>query len=167
MAGSGVGLEIRRAEIADLEALAHLEALAFADAWSSKSLADELAKASTRLWLASLEGQTVAYACFLTILDESELLRLAVLPEHRRDGLGRRMLSHCLHLVEASGSRLCHLEVRADNVAARRLYESLGFVVSGRRPGYYRDLSTDGTDDAVDAVLYQRPLDTDSEAKSR
>ncbi len=161
MARCDDGLEIRRAKSTDLDDLARLEASSFPDAWSKASLADGLARPEGQMWLGRLGEETVAYACFLTVLDESELLRLAVLPQRQRAGHGRRLLCHCLERLEASGSVvLCHLEVRADNFPARRLYESLGFAVSGRRPDYYRH-AADGTisnSNAVDAILYQRPM---------
>lgn len=169
-------LEIRRVIPADLDDLARLEASSFPDPWSRGSLAESLAKPGGHLWLGHLGEETVAYACFLTVLDESELLRLAVHPRWRRSGLGRRLLCHGLTCLEASGSIvLCHLEVRADNSPARHLYESLGFTVSGRRPDYYRQAaaptthrpapaSTGKISDAVDAVLYQRPMQGDGRA---
>jgi ribosomal-protein-alanine N-acetyltransferase len=64
---------------------------------------------------------------------ESEILNLAVAPEFRRQGLGRRLIRHVLDLRPG---RYC-LEVRESNHGARAFYESLGFRVAGRRPTYY------------------------------
>jgi ribosomal-protein-alanine N-acetyltransferase len=64
---------------------------------------------------------------------ESELLNLAVDPTYRRRGIGRRLISH----FTAKYLGTLWLEVRESNVSARKLYESLGFIEAGRRPGYY------------------------------
>lgn len=65
---------------------------------------------------------------------ENEVLNLAVAPAARRRGIARQLLRHAL---EASPGDW-FLEVRASNLAAIRLYESLGFEAAGHRPGYYR-----------------------------
>ena len=66
---------------------------------------------------------------------EREILFIAVDPAYRRRGIGKRLLDH-----ELAG-RCCEwfLEVRASNLAAIRLYESLGFQTAGRRQDYYLD----------------------------
>jgi ribosomal protein S18 acetylase RimI-like enzyme len=52
---------------------------------------------------------------------------LAVHPEHRRKGVARRLLLAGLESARSKGAPRISLEVRADNVSARRLYSSLGF----------------------------------------
>jgi len=81
---------------------------------------------------------------------EAELLRIAVAPEARRQGLARRLL-------EASDTILCrqkiselHLEVRTSNEAARTLYEAQGWLFLNIRKAYYRD--------GEDAAVYARKL---------
>lgn len=134
----------------DLDALAQLESKAFHAPWSYKALAAELAKNTTACWL--LDGpatdarSTVAYACFQVLLDEAELLRIAVDPAARRQGLAHKLLTHGLEQLRQRGVQTCHLEVRADNTAAVGLYERLGFQTVGRRRGYYRD--------GADALLF-------------
>jgi ribosomal-protein-alanine N-acetyltransferase len=72
-------------------------------------------------------------ACREVAPDEREILNLAVDPARRRTGVGRALVGAAL----GSGGRW-FLEVRASNIAAIRLYESAGFEVCGRRPGYYQ-----------------------------
>lgn len=96
-----------------------------------------------------------AYAAFRTVLDEAELLRVATRPEARRRGLARRLLERGFETLVERGVATCHLEVRDDNVAALRLYETLGFERVGRRPSYYAD--------GCDAALLSKTLRTESE----
>ena len=66
---------------------------------------------------------------------EREVLNLAVAPECRRQGVGRRLLESLLR--DASGA--IFLEVRESNSAARNTYKSIGFREVGARTKYYQD----------------------------
>lgn len=129
----------RALRAADLDTLAELETHGFDVPWSREALTAELAKATTRSWCFEDDDGLAAYALFQVVADEAELLRIAVDPEQRRRGLGRRLLDHALEELAAEGVSTCHLEVRADNTAAHGLYRRLGFEITGRRRVYYRD----------------------------
>ena len=153
---------VRRVEPADAGALAELETRAFADGWSEQALAGTLANSTTLGWLLAplpAEGSeapipVAGYTLYGTVVDEADLLRIAVLPGRRRRGLGRWLLASTLERLRRDhGVRTCHLEVRADNVAAQGLYLQVGFETSGRRPGYYPD--------GTDALLFRCSLADD------
>jgi ribosomal-protein-alanine N-acetyltransferase len=76
---------------------------------------------------------------FRVVADEMELLSLAVTPAWRRQGLACWLTRLALAVAGRKGARAAFLEVRSANAPARRLYASLGFVETGRRPGYYQD----------------------------
>ncbi len=115
-----------------------LERAAFDDPWSEALLAGEIASSSLLL-LARAADRAVAYAAFLEVAGEAELLRVAVDPGSRRRGLGRRVVEAGLVALGERGVARCHLEVRPDNEAALALYRTLGFEVAGLRPAYYSD----------------------------
>lgn len=71
------------------------------------------------------------------VLDEAEVLTIAVDPACRRQGCGRRLLSAHLDSLARRGARQLFLEVGETNEAARHLYERMGFREIGRRPAYY------------------------------
>ena len=158
---------VRRATARDVEALAALEAASFAAPWSRHDVAASLAEAGA-LGLIAASGAEVpphdamsagrspdpiaAYALFRRVLDEVELLRVAVAPAARRRGIARLLVSRGLRELAADGVRVCHLEVRAGTAAAIALYETLGFALAGRRARYYADGET--------ALLFARPLST-------
>jgi [ribosomal protein S18]-alanine N-acetyltransferase len=75
------------------------------------------------------------------IMDEAEILTLAVSPGARRQGLGGALLAEFLHAAQARGALHAFLEVAADNTAARALYAQAGFVEAGIRRGYYASAS--------------------------
>jgi ribosomal-protein-alanine N-acetyltransferase len=109
-------------------------------------LAKELALPEAAVDLAQSDGVAVGYASWRRGVGEVELLRVAVLPEHRRNGVAAALLHHGLGAPATRSSERVHLEVREGNLAARALYERVGFEVVGRRRGYYPNGET--------AVLY-------------
>jgi [ribosomal protein S18]-alanine N-acetyltransferase len=88
------------------------------------------------------------------VAGEAELLTIAVAPEARRRGLGRKLVSRFVYQAQLRGAERAFLEVAADNPAAIALYESAGFAAAGRRKGYY--LTPDGL--RVDALVLAREL---------
>ena len=86
--------------------------------------------------------------------DEAELLTLAVGPEARRQGTGRRLVAAFLVAAHGRGAVRAFLEVAADNNAAIVLYLQAGFTVCGRRRAYYRT----ATGQTVDALVMDRAL---------
>ena len=85
---------------------------------------------------------------------EAELLTIAVLPEARRLGLGRRLVGRFIYQARLRGADSACLEVAEDNADARALYLAAGFAEAGRRRGYYR--TPEGK--AVDALVLVRSL---------
>ncbi len=83
------------------------------------------------------------------VLDEAEILTLAVRTDARRLGLGARLTGAAADLAAAHGAHRLFLEVAEDNVAARALYERCGFRSAGRRRGYYARADAR----AVDALI--------------
>lgn len=127
---------VRRAEERDLEALVELERRAFAEPWSRRALAGQLAHPRGLTLVAAHAGELQGYAGFLDLGGEVELLRVAVDPARRRRGLGRRLVEAGLARL---GAAVCRLEVRAEDRGARAFYHRLGFAEDRRRRRYYAD----------------------------
>jgi len=89
-------------------------------------------------------GVIVGFMLAWSVADELHLLELATARAHRRKGHARALLDELLALAKKDAKRLVLLEVRRSNVAAIRLYESLGFELTGVRPRYYADNDEDG-----------------------
>lgn len=124
--------------------VAALEKLCFPDPWSERSVASELDNPLS-CWLVAVEGDRVAgYVGSQTVLDESDMMNLAVHPEDRRRGIARELVTALIAMLKKRGSRCLTLEVRASNDAAQALYESLGFQTVGRRKNYYLKPREDG-----------------------
>jgi ribosomal-protein-alanine N-acetyltransferase len=92
--------------------------------------------------------ETSGFALGRVIVDEAELLTLAVAPEQRRKGVALRMLLNLEQAAKSRGAATCFLEVAASNTPAIALYHSAGYREAGRRRGYYKQ--ADGmTEDAL------------------
>ena len=88
--------------------------------------------------MAEGRGTVLGYAIAHRAADEAEILNVGVAPAHRRQGVGRALVEQLLAALRDAGARVVYLEVRASNVIARRLYESMGFQEVARRARYYR-----------------------------
>ena len=120
--------------------VAELEKICFGSAaWSENSIASEL-KNQLSLWLVALDGETVAgYVGSQTVMDESDMMNVAVHPDCRRQGIAEELINALTDALREKESRCLTLEVRASNEPAKKLYEKLGFVSVGLRKNYYRN----------------------------
>ena len=119
--------------------VAELEKICFSDPWSEKSVASELSNPLS-LWLvAEEEGRVAAYIGSQTVMDETDMMNVAVHPDFRRRGLGEQLVMQLVARLKENGSHCLLLEVRASNAPAIGLYEKLGFAQIGRRKNYYRN----------------------------
>ena len=123
--------------------VAALEKVCFSDPWSEKSVASELEN-PLFCWLVALDGETVAgYVGSQTVMDETDMMNVAVHPDFRRQGVARALILALIGELKKRGSRCLTLEVRASNDPARTLYESLGFAHVGTRRNYYQNPKED------------------------
>ena len=123
--------------------VAELERICFADPWSEKSVASELDN-KWALWLVALDGDTVVgYIGSQTAVDETDVMNVAVHPDHRRQGIAEALIEKLVQELKARGSHALMLEVRASNAPAISLYEKLGFLQVGLRKNYYRNPKED------------------------
>ncbi|WP_292228799.1 ribosomal protein S18-alanine N-acetyltransferase [Brevundimonas sp.] len=118
--------------MSDPARLAALHAEAFAAPWSEAEFADLLQQAGV-FAVEEADG----FILIRGVLDEAEILTLAVRPSARRIGLGGRLVGQGAVRAAQAGAVRLFLEVAEDNVAARALYERAGFAQIGRRKAYY------------------------------
>jgi ribosomal-protein-alanine N-acetyltransferase len=86
----------------------------------------------------SMQGeQVVGYHCFWCVADELHIINIAVDQRCRRRGIGRLLIKRALDSACHGNAQTAFLEVRKSNYPARKLYEGMGFQVTGERPNYY------------------------------
>lgn len=130
----------------DFAAVAALEAACFRSPWTREMRMRELRDSDVaRVYLLRTPHQRVTAFCACWFLvDELHINTIAVDPARRREGLALKLVQHVCRDAAAAGARRATLEVRRSNVAARRLYERLGFTVEAVRPRYYSEPDEDG-----------------------
>lgn len=132
-------IRIRQMTAWEVPSVAELEKACFSLPWSEKSVGEELSNPLS-LWLVAMDGERLmGYVGSQTVLDETDMMNLAVAEGCRRQGVAEALVTALVSQLRQRGSRCLTLEVRASNTPARNLYQKLGFAEIGRRPGYYRN----------------------------
>lgn len=151
---------LRTGHVEDLDAVMAIMDRAFqpcfGEAWTRSQCAGILPMHGVTLTIASLRGVIVGFALARTVVDEAELLLLAVDPDSQGGGVGRALLDRFIIDSRSMGARHIHLEVRDGNDAIQ-LYRHTGFELIGRRRDYYK--SADGR--RFDALTMSIPKESD------
>jgi ribosomal-protein-alanine N-acetyltransferase len=142
-------IELMPAGLVHAELLAGIHKVCFQQPWAAGSMSEILAMPGCRALVAVDGGSLVPSAeppgpagmvIWSTILDEAEIMTLAVLPPWRRRGVGGALLDAAMDGARAGGACTMFLEAAADNAAALALYGSRGFERVGLRKKYYGDV---------------------------
>jgi len=142
-------INIRRMSSTDLERIRALDHISFSLPWPDSSFKFEVEENEvSRCWVAETplaEGSMYIVAMIVAwlIVDEVHIATLAVDPAFRRQGIAQRLLAFTLIDAVRSGAACSFLEVRAGNLAARRLYSLFGYEEVGIRKRYYQDNGED------------------------
>lgn len=135
---------------ADLARAYQIETRAHTFPWSEKTFASNQGDRYLNYRL-MVGDEMAAFAITQVVLDEATLFNIAVDPAWQRKGLGRQLLEHLIRELEAREVLTLWLEVRASNVGAIALYESLGFNEATIRRNYYP--TANGREDAIVMAL--------------
>lgn len=130
----------------DVDAVLVIENSVQPHPWTRGNFSDALSS-GYRCVVAEIEHEIVSYAVLMPVMDETELLTIAVAKKQQRKGLGRALLQAQMQWARAKEMRKIFLEVRVSNSSAITLYRSLGFVDIGMRRGYYQNAQ--GREDAL------------------
>ena len=123
--------------------IAQLEKICFSDPWSERSIAYELTNPLSAWFVAVEDGAVLGYVGSQAVLDEADMMNIAVSPEARRRGIAQGLVEVLVAALQEKEVRCLTLEVRASNDPAITLYHKLGFTQVGRRPNYYRNPKED------------------------
>ena len=150
---------ISRMQESDLDEVVAIETASFSLPWSRNLFLRDLKKNKYAYFFTARDkGELVAYAGFWLIFEEIDIVTVAVHPDHRKKGFGRLILETVLAEGKKLGAKLATLEVRANNIQARNLYERLGFIQIAVRKKYY----SDNGEDAI--VMWLNPISNGREA---
>ena len=141
----GKNMVIENMNITDIE---NLDISDFDDFWNMDILKDELTSETSQFICAKLENKLVGFAGIKIILDEADIMNIAVKIDYRRQGIATLLLNHILTICKEKDIKTIHLEVNEENFSAISLYQKFGFEECGRRKQYY--------DNKYDAILMKK-----------
>lgn len=138
------GIAVIDAHLHHADAVSAVHRLCFDEPWSVFTVRQVLAMPGAFGLLAVPDAAAgppldlYGFAILRRVLEDCELLSLAVAPARQGAGIGRTLLAASIVRARALGATSVFLEVAEDNPVARGLYASAAFRPIGRRPGYYR-----------------------------
>jgi len=143
---------LRQMTLEDVDGVLAIEKASFTTPWSRGAFIKEVTENKLAYYtVAELEGEIAGYAGVWLIVDEGHITNIAVAPKYRGRNLGKKILEKLIQELKNRKILRVTLEVRASNDVAINLYKSYGFIVLGRRPGYY-------TDNGEDALIMWKDL---------
>ena len=126
-----------------IERILEIEDLSFSSPWSLHAFLEEIRNPISHLWGATENKVLSGNICFWMFDREIQLINLAVQPRKRNRGFGHYLLTKMIEECISKGVPNIWLEVRRSNLAAKSLYEKLGFGAVGVRTRYYKDTNED------------------------
>ena len=143
-------MKVKKYENKYFSSLYEIEKEAFSDFWSEKGMREEVSLSQAHYYIAEENGEILGYAGFWLIIDEAEIMKIAVKKSERGKGIGNSLLIAMTEDAAMMGAKTILLEVREGNTPARLLYEKHGFFSYTIREKYYEGKEN--------AVLYKKNL---------
>lgn len=134
---------LREMLVEDLDAVMEIENELFHMPWTKEGYFTFLTRKDAMFLVVEEKGKILGYCGLLMVLDEADVTNVAVRKDRQREGIGHFLVDSMIRLAKDQGIQMIHLEVRAGNETAIRLYERLGFQKDGLRKKYYTDPEED------------------------
>lgn len=131
------GTEIEPMKEKHIAEIAEIERLCFSLPWSENALKDELTNENAHFLTALTFGRVSGYIGVIEICGEADITNVAVHPDFRRFGIGRKLLDTAENEASKRKCESITLEVRESNTAAINLYSGNGYNQIGIRKNFY------------------------------
>ena len=111
------------------------------DFWSKEALEQELLNENRIYILAKNENtnEVLGFAGISIIFNEAELMNIVVKKNKRKHGIGKALLEKIINICIENNIEVVKLEVNENNISAKNLYKSCGFIQTGKRERYYNN----------------------------
>ncbi|MBI5682628.1 MAG: ribosomal protein S18-alanine N-acetyltransferase [Deltaproteobacteria bacterium] len=131
----------------DINEVLKIEDESFPKPWAASLFEKELKNPFSLSFVARLNkkdsSKLIGYIVIWLVAEEAHILNIAVHPDYRRKGIGKRLIKFIMDFLLNKSTRAVYLEVRDSNTAAQKLYRGFGFREIGIRKGYYSDNKED------------------------
>ncbi|MBS7360683.1 MAG: ribosomal protein S18-alanine N-acetyltransferase, partial [Oscillospiraceae bacterium] len=118
--------------------IAELEKISFSTPWTEQGLEEEIENSFSRFFVAQNNGEVLGYIGAHNVLGEVYITNIAIFPEFKRQGIGKKLIETLLNSVKEENAEFVTLEVRKSNESAIGLYKKMGFKVVGERKDFYK-----------------------------
>ena len=136
--------EILPMKYEDIDEVLKVEEECFVISWTRADFEREMKQNKLAIYfVARIDGKIVGYAGMWHVVTEGQITNVAVLPEYRGLGIGRKLMEKMIKTGEEKEMIGITLEVKISNTVAQNLYTSLGFKPEGFRKNYYKDTNED------------------------
>ena len=139
-------VRFRPMALTDIDAVVKVERASYVFPWSEGIFRD-CVRVGYVCRVIEWQGEVSGYGIMSLGAGEAHILNICVRNDLRDRGIARALMHALLQHAEDLEMRNIFLEVRPSNPAAIHLYESMGFILIGRRKGYYQ--ATGGREDAL------------------
>ena len=132
---------IDKMKISDFELIKNNLKSDYDDFWSKEALEQELLNENRIYILAKNENtnEILGFAGISVIFNEAELMNIVVKKDKRKHGIGKALLEKIINICIENNIEVVKLEVNENNISARNLYKSCGFIQTGKRERYYNN----------------------------
>lgn len=124
----------------------------FDNFWSLDILKDELKSNTSEFIVAKLENEIIGFAGAKFIVDEADIMNIAVKTSYRKQGIASLLLKKLIDICKNNNINSINLEVNEENFPAINLYKKYEFLEVGRRKNYY--------DGKFDAILMKKNINS-------
>ncbi len=137
-------IEIKSANISDIDEILEIEKSCFTSPWSKNSLESAIQNSNSYFFKALFNGKIVGYGGMYTVLNEGYIYNIAVLKGSRGKGIGTALVKKLVNKSSDLNLEFLSLEVRVSNFSAIKLYEKCFFEKVGLRKNFYDNPKEDG-----------------------
>ena len=130
-------------QVEDAQKVYQLSKKSFSEPWSLVAIEKEMANPVASYFVVETEGEVIGFGGMWHILDEGEIINIAVEKSYQKQGIGRLILNQLIAEAIKRELVVIHLEVRASNEAAKTLYLNQGFYCIATRKDYYHSPTED------------------------
>lgn len=130
-------------EMKDTQKVYQLSKESFSEPWVLSAIEKEITNPVASYFVVEYEGEVIGFGGMWHVLDEGEIINIAVHKSYHRKGIGSLILNQLICEARARNLVVMHLEVRASNEAAKMLYLKQGFNYIATRKSYYHNPTED------------------------
>lgn len=119
--------------------------------WKTDELYDLITNKKLHGFINSSNERIIAFCIFKKIDDFIEIYSIFVHPLNRKEGIGKKIINHCVEYCTHNDLKKIILDVNVTNLTAINLYKKSGFIFCGKRKDYYQN--SNSTDDSFSMSL--------------